>query len=191
MLNFFRKKTKAIIWTVVIAFVAWGGYAVSLQFEEANRSPGRIFGKEVSFREYLLASRTVEIFSPTSKEGNPPKPEEIEARTWEFLTLSREAKNRKIDVSDEEVRQEIALLLIPKGGTAITGEQYQQWVRTTFREEPREFENQLREHLRIRKLLNEVRKGTTKDPEEGLKNWLLQLSSRAKIEVYQPRSSNR
>jgi hypothetical protein len=187
MLKFLRKKTKPIVWTVVIAFVAWGGYAVSLQFEDSSRSPGRIFGKEVSFREYQLANRAVQIFSPKPDPANPPKMEEIEARTWEFLILSREAKSQKIEVTDEEVRQEIRLLL-PQGGSApLTSEQYLGWIQKAFREEPWEFESQLREHLRIRKFLNEARTKIPDKTEEGLKNWLLDLYRRAKIEVYRPR----
>lgn len=191
MLKFLRKKTKIIIWSVIIAFVSWGGYAVSVQFEQANRSPGRIFGKEVSFREYLLASRAVQNLSPSSKGEIPPQPEEIEARTWQFLALSREAKRKKIDVSDEEMRQEISQLINPNGAASITDEQYLRWVRTNFREEPREFENQLRERIRIRKLLDQVRKIQPENSEEGLKRWLLELASRAKITVYQSRSQSR
>ena len=60
MLNFFRKNTKPIIWTVVVAFVAWGGYAVGLQLTESNRAAGRLFGKEISFREYQSASEIIQ-----------------------------------------------------------------------------------------------------------------------------------
>lgn len=189
MLKFLRKNTKVIVWTVVVAFVAWGGYAVSVQFEEASRSPGRIFGKEVSFQEYLLAKQAVQIFLPTPEAGKePPAAEEIEARTWEFLVLSHEARRRKIPVTDEEVRQEIEPLLGRARETRLTREQYFQWVRTAFREEPREFEKQVREHLRIRKLLAQVRQKAEADPEEALKRWLLELFRQSRMKVYQPQS---
>lgn len=189
MLKFLRKNTKTIVWAVVVAFVAWGGYAVSTQFQETSRSPGQIFGKEVSFPEYLLANRTAQIFSPVPEaEKEPPSANEIEARTWEFLVLSREAKRQKIAVSDEEVRQEVERLLGGKRGTGFAREQYFQWIRVTFREEPREFEKQVREHLRIRKLLAEVRQKARTDPEENLKRWLLELFRQAQIKVYQAKS---
>jgi len=187
MLKFLRKKTKVVIWTVMIAFITWGGYAVSVQFEETNRSPGRIFGKEVSFRDHLLAYRAVQIFFAHPNPEEPSKPEEIEARTWEFLILSREAKHRKITVSDEAVRQEIQRLFTQGGDGVFSSDQYLQWVRGTFREEPRDFENQLREHLRIRKLLNQVREKEAGNSDEGLRRWLTQLVVRAKPEVYPPR----
>lgn len=185
MLKFLRKNTKTIVWTVVVAFVAWGGYAVSLQFQEASRSAGRIFGKEVAFQEYLLANRAVQIFSPAPKAGKEPSTaEEIEAQTWEFLVLSREARRRKIPVSDEEVRYEIERFLGREHGRGFTEEQYFQWVRTTFHEEPREFETQIREHLKIRKLLAKVRRKMGKEPEKNLKRWFRGLFREAQVKIY-------
>lgn len=188
MLKFLRKKTKIVIWVVLVAFVAWGGLAVSTQFQESNRSPGRIFGKEISFQDYLTASRTVQIFAPEEAGDTPPDPEQMEARTWEFLVLSREARTRRIKVTDEEVRDAVSQLLGQKKEFMATSGQYHQWVRSTLREEPRDFETQVGEHLRIRKLLGEVRKGSGENPEEGLKQWMLDLFSRARIEVYRPKT---
>ena len=185
MLKFLRKKTKIIVWIVVVAFAAWGGYAVSLQLNEASRSPGLIFGKEVSFRDHLLAFRAVQIFAPpSSKNEELPSAEEIETRTWEFLILSREAKKQKIKVNDEEVRRAIFDLFSKNGVVTLGAADYERWVRASLREEPHEFENQLREHLRIRKLLDQVRKESPENPDEGLKKWLVDLKVRAKLEVY-------
>jgi FKBP-type peptidyl-prolyl cis-trans isomerase (trigger factor) len=188
MLKFLRKKTKIIVWTVMVAFVSWGGYAVSLQFQESSRSPGRLFGKEVSFRDYLLAQRAVQLFLPASEpEAEPPSAEQIEARTWQFLILSREAKRHKLKVTDDEVRQQVALLLTQAGGAGLSKEQYLQWVRSRLRQEPRQFEDQVREQLRIQKLLDEARKGLGEDPDgKKLLSWLQELVESARIEVYKP-----
>ncbi len=191
MLSFFRKKTKIIIWSVLVAFIAWGGYAVSLQLGESNRSPGKIFGKEVSFREYSLANRVIQNLSPPPEGENLPTSQEVEARTWEFLMLSREAIRQKTGVRDEEVRQEIDRLLGQNEFPITSNDQYMRWVRANFHEEPREFENQLREQIRIRKLLGEVRKRLPENSEEGLRQWLLELSKSAKITVYAPSSQSR
>lgn len=188
MLNFLRKNTKTIVWTVVIAFIAWGGFAVRVQFEESNRSPGRIFGKEVSFHDYLLASQFIGILHSPNAAAEPPHPQEIEANTWQFLILSHEARHRRIQVSDEEVRSEIARLFSGGKGFQLAKEQYVSWVRSVFHHEPREFENQVREHLRVQKILNEVRREGKEKPEEYLKGWLGDLMARAKPEIYPPRS---
>lgn len=184
MLKFLRKRTKAIVWVVVLAFTAWGGYAVSTQFVDANRSPGRIFGKEVSFRNYLLAHQAVQIFFPSPDPAHPPSADEIEARTWQFLILQREAKRRKIQVTDEEVRNEISRILGVKTGQNLDPEQYLRWIRSTFREEPREFEDQVREQLRIQKLLGEARSRFKENPDKQLKRWILALVRQAHTQVY-------
>lgn len=187
MLKFLRKRTKSIIWAVIVSFVAWGGYAVSLQFGETHRAAGRIFGKEVSFREYQLANRAVQIFLPKS-EKEPPSPEEIEDKTWEFLVLSREAKRRPIKVTDEEVRREVELLLAPLGPQMISNEQYRRWVQANLHEEPRDFENQVLRHLENQKLLSQVRNQIPDSSEAALKKWVTDLKNRAQVEIFIPRS---
>lgn len=187
MLKFLRRRTKVIIWAVVIAFMGWGGYAVNLQFQEASRAPGSIFGKEVSFRDYLLANRAVQIFLLKPEEDNTPPPlEDIEAKTWEFLVLQREARNRKIEVTDDELRERLYELLAANKEVPFTGEQYTAWVRVNFREEPHEFEKQLREMVRIQKLLDRIKTEFKENPDENLKRWQTELISRAKIRIYQP-----
>jgi len=186
MLKFLRKKTKFIVWTVIVAFISWGGYAVSLQLEDSSRAAGKIFGREISFREFQLAQRAAEIFSPSPKPDEEPlAPAEIEARSWQFIMLSREARRNGVEVTDDEVRQEILGLFPQGGGGALTGERYVLWVRGSFREEPRDFENQLREHLRIRKLVEGVREKFKENQDEELKSWLSGLYARSKLRVYE------
>ena len=188
MLKFLRKKTKAIIWTVVVAFIAWGGFAVRLQFEQTTRAPGKIFGKEISFRDYLQASRAVQIFTPSKNDTELASAQEMEARTWEFLILSHEAKQQRIKISDEELKGEIFRWFGEVGTSAFLPSQYQEWVRRAFREEPREFENQLREQMRIQKLLSQIRSQSKDNPEENLRQWLLALTQKARLQIYKPRS---
>ena len=188
MLKFLRKNTRVIVWAVVIAFVTWGGYAARLQFDSANRTPGRIFGKDVSFREYLSAGQIVQLFYAPAKDKEPPSAGEVEAQTWQFLVLSREARRRKISVKDEQVRQEIDRLFGGEGALNLMREQYFDWIRKEFRREPREFEDQVRENLRVKKLLDETRKGFSNNPDEQMKNWLVQLIRKAHPEIYPARS---
>lgn len=184
MLNFFRKNTKSIVWAVVVAFVAWGGYAVSVQFEASNRAPGRIFGKEISYRDYLSAFRGVQIFTLKTQDGTPPDPDKLEAQTWQFLVLFEESKRRKIQVTDEEVREEITHLLANNKELLFTPEQYARWVQAVFHEQPTEFEAQLRDRLRVQKLLDQVKKELGVEGEKKLENWMLELIQKAKIEIY-------
>ena len=184
MLNFFRKNTKPIIWTVVVAFVTWGGYAVGLQLTESNRAAGRLFGKEISFREYQSASEIIQTFYVPEKGQAPPSAEEVEGQVWQFLMLVHEAERRKIAVTDDELRQEISRLLGNTGTWEIDRDTYFRWIRAQFRREPKEFEDQVRENLRVRKLLEEVRKGFQEKPEEQMKTWLANLVRQAQPKAY-------
>ena len=187
MLKFLRKKTKVIVWTVVIAFVGWGGYAVRTQFEGSNRAPGRIFGRDVSFQEYLSAQRIAQIFYAPPKDKESPSAEETEAQIWQFLILSHEAKRQKIGVSDDEVRGEISRFL---GGTdlyTLPRQQYLSWVQKEFHSEPRPFEDQVRENLRVRKLLDKIRAGFPDKPEDHMKDWLTGLMVQARPEIFRSR----
>lgn len=185
MLKFLRKNTKVFVWIVVIAFVGWGGYAVQTQFEESNRSPGRIDGKEISFREYLRASQVVALFY--AQPQNPDEiisAEQMEAQAWQFLTLSHEAKKQKIDVSDEEVRKTIIQLMGGENALELDPQQYAAFLKMRFRKGPLEFEDAVRENLRVRKLLEQVRKGFTENPDEKMKEWLTSLIQTANPEIY-------
>ena len=184
MLKFLRKNTKVIVWTVVIAFVTWGGYAVHSQFEASNRAPGRIFGKDISFREYLSAQQIVQLFYAPPKDKEPPSAEEMEAKTWQFLILSHEAKHRNVSVTDEEVRREVARLFGGEGSLTLAREQYFDWIRREFHREPREFEDEVRENLRVRKLLEEIRKGFRDNSDERMKGWIADLMVQARPEIY-------
>ena len=183
MLHFFRKNTKSIVWAVVVAFIAWGGYSASIQLNAATRSPGKIFGKEVSYRDYLSASRAVQIFTPAGKEEALPSEKEIEVRTWQFLVLSHEAKRQKIHISDDEVRQEITRLL-GGSGSELPAEQYFRLIQNTFRQQPHEFEDLVRKNLAIRKLLDQVRQTAGEKPDEKLSTWMIGLMTQAKIQIY-------
>ena len=112
----------------------------------------------------------------------------VEARTWEFLVLSREAERRQINVSDAETRSAITQMLAQQFKTALAPDQYASWVRATLREEPRDFESQVRDHLRVRKFIQALQEEVPEKTEEALKGRLLELFQSARIEVYAPRS---
>ena len=93
-----------------------------------------------------------------------------------------------IKVSDEEVRQEIQRLFSERKEVFPNGDQYQLLIRRFFREEPREFEEQVRVQLRIQKLIAQVRKNFKKDPDKRLKRWFTKLMTHANVKFYPPQS---
>lgn len=170
MLNFFRKNTKTIIWAVIIAFLLWGGFSVGTQFKEDGRYAGQVFGKNVSFQEFDRFYRSTQIFN--FSEENAKDPEMLRESAWQGVIFSREAKRLKIEVLDNEVRDHILKILDQQ---KMSPDNYETWVERGLRLSPQQFEEMLRETLRIRKLLSKFEPSETLlqiSPEEAKKTFL-------------------
>lgn len=193
MLKFLRKNTKTIIWAVIIAFVLWGGFAVTTQFQDEGRIAGKVFGQEVTFQEFDRFFRASQIFSYAEEPITDP--EQLKQKTWEGIIFSREAKRLKLRVTDGEVREEVLRLLKTRGLENPPPGLYKRWLQNTLRETPQEFESQVRETLRIQKMLLELfpegTQGTTKPeaPNEKILDWSRDLFTRARLEDYLPSSA--
>ena len=163
MLKTLRKNTKLVVWTVVISFALWGAYAVGTGLQKEQRMAGEIFGKAVPFQEFDRFYRASQIFSYSGSVLE--NPEEIKQHTWQSLLFSREARRRKIEVPDEEVRREVLRLLAAHKIENPTPELYRRWLQGTVRESPQEFESQVRELLRIQKLIAEAHDAPVEAPD--------------------------
>ena len=157
MLKGMRKNTKIIIWTVVVSFVLWGGFSVSTQFTNEGRIAGKVFGKPISFQEYDRFHQASQIFT----FGREPTrdPAILRNMAWQSLIYSHEAKNQKIKVSDDEVRTELMRILEQSNLPNPTNAQYEAWLSANFRQTPQQFESQIREMIRMQKLIRKVNQG--------------------------------
>ncbi len=148
MLNVFRKNTKLIVWTVILAFALWGGFSVGTQFKQDGRYAGQVFGKKISFQEYDRFYRATQIFAAPESDKDVD-PEMLRQSAWQAVIFSREAKQRQIEVSDSEVREQVLNLLNQQ---KVDPQNYEDWVQRSLRQPPKQFEEQIREVLRIQKL---------------------------------------
>jgi len=151
MLDIIRKNTKVIIWTVVLSFVLWGGVSVGTSLQKKGRYAGEVFNKPVTFQEFNSFHQSAQIFSFT--DDNNQDPDVLRHKAWQNLIYSREAKRLKIKVSDDEVRRELRRILEAQGLANATPEMYKRWLRSAARMEAKDFEKQLREILRVQKLV--------------------------------------
>jgi hypothetical protein len=150
MLKIFRQYTKVIIWIVVGSFILWGGYSVSALKKE-GRYAGEAFGSSVTFQEYNQFYRATQLFMPSEKPVDDP--DLLRDYTWQNIIYAREAKREGVKIADEEVRGEIANILKQQGLISPTAEQYRMWLSRSLQMSPRDFEEGLREFIRIQKLL--------------------------------------
>lgn len=162
MLDILRKNTKLVVWIVVGAFILWGAFSVTSTFQKKGRYAGDVFGKPVSFQEFTAFQKAAQIFSFADESSRDP--DVLRHKAWQNLIYSREGKRQKIQVSDDEVRMELRRLLASQGLENPTPAVYKRWLAATVRMEPREFEGQLREIIRIQKLVAQALKPEAEEP---------------------------
>ncbi len=154
MLDYMRTHTKTIVWTVILSFALWGAVSIGSQSQKKGRYAGEVFGKHVTFQEFDSFYRGAQIFSfgqDVSKD-----PDLLRQIAWQNLIYAREAKRKNFQVSDDEVRQELIRLLTNFGFTNVDPKAYRKWLQGNLKMEPQEFEKQLREVIRVQKLLKGV-----------------------------------
>ncbi|MBI4398053.1 MAG: SurA N-terminal domain-containing protein [Candidatus Omnitrophica bacterium] len=172
MLNYLRKNTKFIAWFIVISFGVWGAASFVMSgFTDSSNWAGKAFGKKISNTDFNRSVKIVQIFS--DNPGENPTEEELEARAWQHIALVMKARKAGLRVSDREVEQEVIKHWSREG--SYNENFYKQWVRNVFREEPRAFEEKVRDCLMAAKLLSQF-------PDEASRNQLIrQIMAEANI----------
>ena len=150
MFKMLRRHTKTVVWLIIMAFILWGGSSILVSQHKGTSYAGELFGKKVTYKEYNDMYQMVNLFHDQGVTIS----ESFEDRVWLHLALRREAVNRGVQVSDEEVKQEIQTLF--RSGEAFDPVRYEGWVRDVLKQSPRNFEEQIREFARIRKLVRSV-----------------------------------
>jgi hypothetical protein len=154
MLKIFRNNTKIIVWVTVIALALLfgaGSIANLVTGPKSGRFAGEAFGKSVSFQDYNRFYRATQLFMPSEKPLEDP--ELLRSYTWQNIIYSLEAKREGVKITNEAVQSEIANILKQQGLANPTQEQYKIWLTRSLHIAPREFEEGLREFMRIQKLL--------------------------------------
>ncbi|MCM8811453.1 MAG: peptidylprolyl isomerase [Candidatus Omnitrophica bacterium] len=155
MMNWVRNHIGTVAGITVGVMVLWLiGTAVSLQ-STRGETAGILFGKKVSLTEYQQALNAVArqaLLNHGDKFREKVPPQEMERLAWQRLTLLEEAKRRKIQVTDQEVIQELQRWpLFQRNGFFDQGA-YQAIVQYTLGTTPRTFEEEIRQTLMILKL---------------------------------------
>lgn len=150
MFNTIRKHSKAIVWLIVMAFIFWGASSLLVSQSKSTSFTGEVFGKRVSHKEYNDTYKMLNLFMDAQVLAQS----NLESEIWFHLALKRKAEESKIPVLDEEVRQEI--LRSFGGRQGFDAVRYEQWIRNVLRENPRHFEEMVRNFIRIQKLIRQV-----------------------------------
>lgn len=168
MLDSLRKHTKLIIWTVVASFALFGvvSFGTSLG-QDKTRFAGKAFGKPVTYQEFNRFYKAAQIFSYSEEGEAAPDADLIHHKAWQNLIYARAAKSRNIKVSDQEVVTDLTRLLKAQGFENPVASVYERWVQSNFRIQPKEFEEMLRDTLRIQKLVQAVTNAPVEMPTDA------------------------
>lgn len=157
MLQFLRNNTKILVWVFVIIFGLLFGLS-SISLRKSDQFAGEVFGKKISFQEFRAFETMTRLIPPSPKINEDPH---IALQfTWQQVILAHEAQLQKVKISDDEVRSKIDHLFNAQANRTISPDEYQ-GILKGWRTTPHEFENGIRESLRIQKMISQKFKPET------------------------------
>jgi len=170
MLKVFRKKhISKTIWIILAvlvlpAFVFWGfgSYSRSKQEESYAGKIGKRTISLIDYRDAYLAAKNMAIIQlgiPEDKLDEVANYIDLNAQAWERLVLLDEAKRERIRVSDNAVVEQIESYPFFQRKNTFDQTIYEQILQYVLRTKPRDFEEQTRQNLMIRKLYETATSG--------------------------------
>ena len=177
-----KKVTKIVLWGTLIlilpAFVIWGAGSIGKSKDKGPTYAGLIDGRKISFDDFAgsLAAVRCQIFlnyfsQPQVLDAIMKNKELSGKLAWDMLVMSREAKKRKIKVSDAEVINFIRSHPLFSRGGRFDDRIYEYILRNNLAVYPRNFEEIVRNNLAIQKMNNILTKDILTASEEVLSQY--------------------
>ncbi|MFH0752985.1 MAG: SurA N-terminal domain-containing protein [Candidatus Omnitrophota bacterium] len=173
MLKVFRHKgvTKKVLWVVaglIIVSFAFGGMAMRYGTAfSLTQSAGKIFGQNISLKEFQKNYQDVHDQAVMTHGANAEKfipMMNLDDETWTRIILLKAAQERGIKVGDMEVIQYIGSIPFFQRDGQFDKRLYTNIVTNVFQREARDFEEGLRNQIKIMKLFSpELKKITLTD----------------------------
>lgn len=183
-----NKKTQKKIWIILIivivfSFLFWGAGSI-MHSQRGPNYAGRIGTRKISLLEYQDALRAIrnqalilwgDDFFKLEKQLN------LQAQTWDRLLLLYEANRRKIKVSDTEVMNLIQSYHFFQKNAKFDLQIYQRLLKFMFYTQPRIFEEQTRDNIKIHKLYEDIT-ADVKLTEDEIKNEYKKENEEARVD---------
>ena len=169
-MKWLRKRLFLIAGLVVGGFVVWQ-VAAGVTLHTLSPEPlGSLFGRPVSLREFLKAKEAAThqaILAHGDRYLRHVTEPQMEEAAWERLLFLTEARRKGIRVTDAEVVREIQEApLFRRGQGQFDPRAYQVVIEQSLRTNPRVFEEEVREDLMIRKMIEQAVGNPSVTPEE-------------------------
>lgn len=161
MLKTLRKKgfAKKIIWFIaIVIIISFGFLGTAYLLTDRNQSniAGKIFGKKINTSDFSVAFRDTRNQAIMQHGNNFFKIRQylnLRTDSWDRLILIHEADKLKVTVSDADVIQQIESLPFFQRDNQFDSLLYNELLSGIFEIQPRDFEEAMRQNLRIQKLL--------------------------------------
>lgn len=161
MLKILRKKgvAKKVWWAVaIIIIISFGFFGTAYLFNSKSTSvtAGKIFNHSVSLSEFQRVYHEVEtsLMMRFGEKFNEVRAYlDLDGQTWDRLILLFEANKHHIQVSDDDVVKSIAQYATFQRNGQFDEVLYNDVLKYYLRLKPREFEEGVRDTLRIAKLM--------------------------------------
>ena len=161
MLKVFRQKgvAKKVLWVVAgIIIISFGfGFGISRYGSAFNLSQtaGKVYGSAVSLKEYHRNYENARDQAVMMHGANVDKilaTMDMDNETWTRIILLRAAEKLHIQATDMEVVQFVETIPFFQRDNEFDKRLYSNMVKNIFRREPRDFEEGLRDQIKIMKL---------------------------------------
>ncbi len=169
-----RKNIKRIMFFTAIliipAFVLWG-VGSALKTQRSSSFAGTVFSQKITIDEFMKQYRAVYNQAQLIYGENLAKLQDylnLEGQTWQRIILLKESKIKKIAATDEEVISQIKSSPIFQKKGDFDRDTYETILRYYLGLGSRDYEEQVRNNLKIKKLLDGVTAQINIEPEE---NW--------------------
>jgi len=177
----FKGQRTVALWVVILLalpFILFFHWGAGQSGPGPGGTAGVIFGRPISWERYNRTSQALRR-ELESQLGANAVPDDVEAvlrqQTWDRLILQEEAR-RRVTVTDEELARAIHSQPAFQQAGRFDAALYFRFVRALGLS-PRLFEEQVRDDLRVQKLLEQVK------PEDRA-SWMASLRQRAGLTSY-------
>ena len=164
-MKFFRNDAikKKVLWaTTIIIILSFGvfgtAYLIAGNTGSANTYAGSIFGEKILMDDFFKQQKHAEIQAIMRYGENYRNVRQylnLDADTWNRLLLLHEADNRKVKISNNDVINAIEALPYFQRNNQYDTLIYNDVLRYVFKIKPRDFEEGVRDNLKITKIFEE------------------------------------
>lgn len=159
MFHFFQAHMKKIFMAMLFVIIpSFSFYFVGISQRE-SRTAGEIFGKKISEEDFNRAYKSVYVIS-LLRYGNYFKQMmpylNLEKEAWYRIMMLKKAKDMKIDVPDDLLKQELIGMFSKEGEKGFDPNFYENFVSKNLKMTLPEFEGIIRESVMTKRLEEQV-----------------------------------